>query len=133
MSCACPVPREKPHDAGNCRSCGKVIEDRWVSNDRNFAEFFGRLRALPGVDRAFVDQCRSRELAGRDIFGHAFLGRQNADEGSEEAADLALYCYLGLLRARRERRHEQIELALEAAQHAAKAHATLLRLRAAGG
>ena len=131
--CTCPIPREKSYDPGSCRNCGKRLDPSWVSNDANFNAFFRQLLALPGVERSFIAHCRSREVAGRDTFGYAFTNRNNAAEGLEEAADLAIYCYLSLLHARREGRREHVELALEAAQRAGEAHELLLRLRDAEG
>ena len=98
------------------------------SNDRTFNEFFDQLADLPDVEPSFIEHCRHRETAGRDEFGHAFLDRDNCLEGLEEAADLAIYSELHLLRCRREGRREQTELALEAARLAALAYVALARL-----
>lgn len=127
--CECPVPRPRPYDPGSCRDCGRIISPAWTPSDFNFETFFGRLSALPGVVPAFVFQCRTRELAGRDVFGFRFCDRDNAAEGQEEAADLALYAHLHILRARREGRTEQLELALTAAHHAAMAWVALEQLK----
>lgn len=108
-----------------------MISHRWTSNDETFAEFFDRLLDLPEVPREFVEQVRQRELAGRETFGNVFLSRANELEGCEEAADLALYAHLAVLRARREGRREHIDLALIAARHAALAWEALHRLRRA--
>lgn len=126
--CDCPIPDEHgPIRPGYCR-CGGYIDPRWTSNDRTFREFFDQLAALPGVTSAFVAQCRQRELDGRDEFGHQFLSRDNAAEAREEASDLALYCALSVLRARRDGNAEQIEAALDAAHHAALAYEITRRL-----
>jgi len=127
--CDCAVPE----DAGKirpgwCRMCGGRINPRWTSNDRTFSEFFDQLADLPDVEPSFIEHCRHRETAGRDEFGHAFLDRENCLEGLEEAADLAIYSELHLLRCRREGKREQTELALEAARLAALAYVALARL-----
>ena len=92
------------------------------------ASLFDQLADLPDVEPSFIEHCRHRETAGRDEFGHAFLDRENCLEGLEEAADLAIYSELHLLRCRREGKREQTELALEAARLAALAYVALARL-----
>lgn len=127
--CDCAVPEDHgKFRPGWCRMCGGRIGEEWTSNDRTVTDFLDQLAALPGVDQHFINQCRQRELAGRDEFGHTFLNRVNELEGIEEAADLALYSHLAILRARREGKIEHIDIALEAAHHAALARNALVRL-----
>lgn len=127
--CVCEIPKETGRNRpGYCRICGGKIDARYLSTDSTFAAFFNQLAQLPGVDRHFINQCRDRELAGRDEFGNEYLQRVNELEGIEEACDLALYSHLAVLRARREGRKENVDIALEAAHHAALARNALVRL-----
>lgn len=130
--CDCPVPKESARWKLHCRACAGYIDPSWTSNDETFAEFFDQLKALPGVDATFIEHCRRRELAGRPEFGNSFLARENCLEALEEAADLALYSNLHLLKCRREGKREEVELALEAARLAALAYAAVARLHNAG-
>jgi hypothetical protein len=122
MDCHCDMIEEHEIRPGFCRFCGGKLSAAWVSSDATFAEFFDQLADLPGVTPALIEQCRQRELDGRDEFGFAYLKRDNASEAREEGADLALYCYLSVLRARRDGQPEKIEAALEAARYAALAY-----------
>jgi hypothetical protein len=90
-----------------------------VTTDELFAEFFDHLGACPDVPPGFVEHCRIRERAGRDLFGDEYLRRDNELEATEEAADFAIYMMLFLLRRRAEGREEDRSRALEAARHVA--------------
>jgi hypothetical protein len=83
---------------------------------------------LPGTDPGFVEHCRARETRGRDVFGLLYLDRDNPREAMEEACDLAIYCYLHILRKRREGVEVDRTQVLEAAQLAAKAWSILGRM-----
>lgn len=133
--CDCPVPRDHKefnpgYRDGWCRVCGGWINPEWLSTDENFDEFFGHLALVPGVGPEFVDHCRERELAGRPIFGHQFLARNNDIEASEEVSDFANYMLFRCLRKRREGKPENRPKALQAAYHAAMAHRLALELAA---
>lgn len=134
--CACPVP--EPHGSPEkppfCVRCSFPLNPVWTSNDTNMSEFFDRLRdSFPGKAPDWFDgfrsQCMARERAGRTTFRMGYLGRDNTDEGCEEAADGALYAYLDLLKARRAGLPEEWDLVLTAAWHAAQLHHTMRRLR----
>lgn len=94
-------------------------------------EFFDRLETLPGMENVvyFRRQCEQREREGRRLYGHQHLSRDNAVDGTEEAADGAVYSHFLLLKARRERREEPTAAAFEAARYFALAHQALLRAR----
>lgn len=99
-----------------------------VSSDENFQSFFRWLLEIPGVEPDFVPYCENRERFGRDRYGLAYLTKDGPREAMEEAADLAIYCYLHLLRAKRDGTPQEKEKALEAATHAAKAWSVLRRM-----
>ena len=99
-----------------------------VSSDKNFESFFRWLLEIPGVDSDFIPYCKSRENFGRERYGLAYLTKDGPREAMEEAADLAIYCYLHLLRAKRDGTPEEKEKALEAATYAAKAWGILRRM-----
>jgi hypothetical protein len=133
--CECPVPNPRitPGRENFCVECSFYIKPAWTCNNATIDGWLDRLEAaLPGEDlEAFREHIVVRELAGRDRFRHSFLGRNNCDEGLEEAVDLALYSLLDTLRAKREGRgDEDIDLALTAAAHAFHAHSALRRLKA---
>lgn len=96
-----------------------------VSTDENFQSFFRWLLEIPGIDPDFIPYCLRRERYGRDRYGLAYLGKDGPREAMEEAADLAIYCYLHLLRSKRDGTPQEKEKALEASVHAAKAWAIL--------
>ncbi len=132
--CGCPVPRPRqpnpnfPTRDKSCSACGKLINQSFVSSDERFDEFFDQLMQLPGTDPGFVEHCRDRETRGRDVFGLLYLDRDNPREAMEEACDLAIYCYLHILRKRREGVEVDRTQVLEAAQLAAKAWSILGRM-----
>lgn len=99
-----------------------------VSSDENFESFFRWLLEVPGVDGDFLPYCLNREREGRQMYGLAYLTKDGPREAMEEAADLAIYCYLHLLRAKRDGTPQEKEKALEAATYAAKAWAVLRRM-----
>jgi len=129
--CNCNVPRpgtpteNRPHQDTVCRVCGKWISPGVVSSDENFQGFFSWLLELPGIDQNFVPYCREREKQGREQYGLAYLAKDGPREAMEEAADLAIYCYLHLLKAKRDGTPQETEKALQAATHAAKAWSVL--------
>lgn len=81
---------------------------------------------------AFRRQAEEREEAGRDRFGDAYLLRDNAGEGLEEAVDGANYGYFDVERTRSEGGDvdEALQLALVAAQHFYEGYSALHRLQA---
>lgn len=127
--CECPIPEDHGKFRPDyCRMCGGYIDPRWTSNDQTVRTFYTEVARLPGVTQEFLDQSFARELAGRDEFGHAFLDRHNEKEGREEGCDGGLYAHLRVLRARRERRPEHWELALQAAHLAAQLHSVFRQM-----
>lgn len=130
--CACPHPEPKPQKPAFCVKCGFHLAPRWTCGATTIDAWLQRLEdSLPGEDLgAFREHVAVRELAGRNRFRFAYLDRDNLLEGTEEAVDLALYALLDVLRATREGRGEEdVDLALTAAAHAARAHSALLQLR----
>jgi hypothetical protein len=132
--CPCPVPRPRqanpnfPHRDRSCQRCGKVIDQRFVSSDSHFQKFFGWLADTPGVEQEFIEHCRVREGSGRGVFGLAYLNKDNPREAMEEACDMAIYCYLHLLRQARDGADTDPAMALEVAQLAGKAWSLLRRM-----
>lgn len=104
-------------------------------------EFFDRLEdalftnvrkdRLPSDWLTFRRQAEARERDGRDRFGDAYLRRDNAGEGLEEAADGANYGYFDVERTRAEHGDvdEALQLALIAANHFYEGHRALHALR----
>lgn len=136
--CECVPPRERSYGrGGSCQSCGRLIDTRYMTSDTTFAKFFTQVGRLPDVTADFVDHCEDRERAGRPIFGHRFLARDNAAEAQEEAADGANYCFMADLRYRRSAGDAAEPGAdpelLTAAHHFALAWAALHRYRDAQG
>lgn len=80
---------------------------------------------------AFRRHCEQREEAGREEFGDAYLYRDNAAEGLEEAADGLNYCHFVVERTRAEGGDVERaqHLATIAAQHFFLAHQALQQLR----
>lgn len=117
-----------------CHRCSSYVRPEWLTPA--ISEFFDRLENAFPTDAASIAplrlQAEVREAAGRKDFGLRYLSRDNALEGTEEAADLANYAFFEVLKARRngEDEEEALAYALEAAYHAAKAHQALLRMRA---
>ena len=73
----------------------------------------------------------AREAAKAPPEGLAYLARENAPEALEEAADLALYMHLDVLKNFREHGdYEDMALALEAAKFAYEAHRCARKLAA---
>ena len=121
-----------------CLACAKLICGDWVADDDTMGEFFDRLAEgmnLPfDLDPGhpfefFRRQCLNRERAGRERFRLRYLGRDNALDATEEAADLANYSAFGQMVHRRNGEHESVHLKM-AAMYAAKAHECLLREKA---
>lgn len=129
--CQCDYPKPKGWRPNECVQCGRSIDPAYVSSDTTVEEFFSHLASIPGVDPGFIQQARDREKAGRDTFGMKYLGneRNNPAEAREEAADLAMYLHLHLLKCYREGQYEDVATAMEAAAHAAAAWKLLARLR----
>lgn len=112
-----------------------------MSDDPQIAEFFDRLEAalfpriareeLPADWRSFRQQCEERELAGRDTFGHAYLRRDNAAAGLEEAADGANYGYFDIRRTEAQAGDVEsvTQLALMAAQKFYEGYSLLRQIR----
>ena len=138
--CSCPRPglSINPRMQGSCVKCTRMLNPEWVSSDANMERLFGRLaEAMPPGEAdsddfwAFRAQLEAREKAGRDRFGFEYLAKDNPREATEEACDLALYGFLDSLRAIRDNgSDEDIDLVLEAAYYAFKAHAKMRHLRA---
>lgn len=95
-------------------------------------EFYDRLEEGPPIEtfEVFRRHCLEREMAGRPKFGHSFHAKDNIAEALEEASDGANYCAFDVLKAARAADHDDIDLALTAAWHFAKAYDSLLHLRA---
>lgn len=133
--CSVPVRYPQPSFPNTCVRCGFHISPLWTSNDLTVGDFFNRLATVfptkpPQWFHAFRSQCEARERAGRTRFGHSFLSRDNIEEAIEEAADLAIYAHLHILRACREQREDHRDLAMTAALKAAEAYHALTELRA---
>jgi hypothetical protein len=129
IGCRCDKPRENPRRTGYCRRCGNSLGRKWQSTDENMTAFLRRLASLPGVTAEAILHAQQRERAGREEFGFLYLSRNNDAEGQEEAADLVIYPFLSWLNDRRDG-VDEIDLdLLDAAHHAALAHAALQRRR----
>lgn len=128
---------------GVCGSCNGTVESEWTSSDETFLWFYRRLTEamFPGTIarfpspppdwfKSFMAACSRRERIGRPTFGYAYLGRDNPTEGQEEAADGANYAFFDMLVAIRESGDpDEIDTALTAAQHFARAYEALAKLR----
>jgi hypothetical protein len=114
----------------------------WVVNDRTHNEFLDRCqealaRALgwpageppPPEWLSFRRLTLTREQAGRDEFGFAYLGRDNIQAGAEEATDGCNYTYFETRKSIRAGRDADWDLALTAAYHDYMAYLTRLQMR----
>jgi hypothetical protein len=127
MGCRCAVPRPHFVHPNKCLDCGRWLDPRIVDSDENVAIFHGRLEAIPGMPTAALDHARERNRTGREIFGLAYLDRNNPAEGREESADGVNYAFYDWLKGRREGREEINPHLLAAARYFALAHQELLR------
>ena len=137
--CNCEIPQNRDSRPGfaperSCVKCGRIIPDEYTSCDETVIEFFDRLTdTFPGEQPAwfsmFMGLCMERERDGRTLYGHRHMGKDNASEGMEEAADGALYAFFTILRNRRDGNEEEWGLALTAAKHFAEAYQALRLLR----
>ena len=127
--CRCEHPRENSSRPGWCRRCGVGLSPEWLSNDANLAAFQAEVAKLPSVNAGILIDSHRRERAGRVEFGLKYLGRDNAAEGLEEAADGLNYAYFCWLNDRRAGTEEIDPDLLTAAHHFALAHQALERRR----
>jgi hypothetical protein len=91
--------------------------------------FYQQISDFPGVGPHVILAALLRERAGRSQFGLKYLGRDNAAEGQEEAADGVNYCAFEWLNDRRAGTEDIAPDLLIAAHHFALAHAALERRR----
>ncbi len=106
--------------------------------ETTFESLLTQLSRCPGVSDQVLDQCQDRYDAGIDTFvgpdgRPAYLTRDNAAEGQEEAADGINYAVMESLRRDANGQEDKRELALAAAHHFALAHWMLARLQAVDG
>lgn len=128
--CRIPNPYEEPAGKrGTCKQCGYRLDPRWTCTTNTTREFLQRLsEANPGAGESFKRfeaQIIARQQAGEAVFGQRFHGRDNIKEAQEECSDLAMYAALQVLVQRRDDSDEEMDIALEIAQHAAKAYELL--------
>ena len=127
--CQCEHPRQNDRRPAYCRCCGVQLDPRWVSSDEVMLGFYQRISDFPGVGPHVILAALQRARAGRAHFGLKYLGRDNAAEGQEEAADGVNYCAFEWLNDRREGTEDVDPDLLDAAHHFAQAHAALERRR----
>ena len=115
-----------------------------MSDDETFRTFYSRLAEalfrydLTGELRVsaefghFLEQAASRERAGREQFGLAYLTRDNPTEALEEFADGANYAMFTRLRDLEEFGDDPdvMRLALDVALYSFRAHAAAQELEA---
>lgn len=142
--CGCEQ-REPSHDPRRspdfCGHCGKRFPNpEWDQSDENFIQFWERIEAsYPGWQHPLYEppdeqqtlrlQTTHRELAGREHFGYAYLGRDNIAEAREEIADCLMYLYLDTLKCRREDTDPEWDVVLEIADDLLSAYGKLNQLR----
>jgi hypothetical protein len=106
--------------------------------ETTFTSLLTQLSRCPGVSDEVLDQCQDRYDAGITTFispdgQPAYLTRDNAAEGMEEAADGINYAVMESLRRAANGQEDKRDLALSAAHHFALAHWALMRLQAVDG
>lgn len=125
--CQCDRPALNERRPEFCRRCGVRHNPLAITSNEAMLEFQTRIASLPGVTAAGLIHAVKREQAGRDQFKLTYLGRDNDAEGMEEFADGLVYPYLSWLNDRRAGRLDIHPDLLDAAHHAALAHAALER------
>lgn len=140
--CSCPRPSEHvtPTKKGKCVRCDALLATTWMANATTSNDFWTALEAgmFPGEPpewfEAFKHLAVSREQAGRDTFGFAYLSpeRDNLAEAAEEIADFAVYMLLESLKQRRMNDGEDadFDVVLTSVSLVARAFEQLQRLRA---
>lgn len=134
FECKCEEPRPFPQaeKAHTCVTCSGEICDWWVPNDKTVDRFFSHLqdglyplipeKDLPEDWLAFRSLCESREKEGRGKFGLRCLARNNPADALEEIADYCLYLLFDVLKARRAREDDELDIALEGVRAAFRAY-----------
>lgn len=146
MTCRCVRPDANTGDV-RCNTCRGELDPAWCTTPETFAEFWQRLAEAifpmsvlygddaPGPPAWFLQlelACQQRYEVGHEEFGYSefnYLGRDNATEGQDEAADAANYAWFELLRQRQQGQEEEWATALTAAYHAAKLYEAMAYLR----
>ena len=114
--CACPLPStssDPRRPTTHCGKCGHPKHPDWDQTDEQFHNFWMRIVSsyqgfvrpdykVPGVQQTLWLQTAWREKMGRDLYGYAYLARENGPEAREELADCMVYLYEEVLRLRRE-------------------------------
>lgn len=123
--CNCEQPEPKPQNHSVCVKCSYVLPDTW--GDEGVKEFYDALEAAhaggpPPSFAYFRLEAEARERAGRRRFRFSFLQRDNIRDAFEEFSDGANYLLFRVWQNRRNGRDDQMDLALSAAYHAAKAY-----------
>jgi hypothetical protein len=122
--CRCPQPRRNDRRPDFCRRCGVRHNPRIVSSDDNIRIFFARLAELPGVNAAALLEARDRV---READGIQHIGRENAADGCQSAADGLIDAAYEWLNDRRTGEEDIDPDLIDAAHHFAQAHAALKR------
>lgn len=140
FACRCPTPSVHPSPLrpDTCVQCSGVLSPKWTSNDVTQGRFWDRLEdgLFPhGVAPSWFDNLRRlaliREHEGRDLYGLRFFGRDSLADANEEIADFVTYIVLDSLKTiRAEGSDEDIDTALTAAAHAARAYEAAQHLKA---
>lgn len=122
--CECPVPEPKHNRPSVCVRCGFSLDTDWACNDKTLTRFMDRLaECMPGAGETFQQfrlHVEAREAAGRTTFRQTFLGKDMKQNAREEYADACMYVFMDTLKAIREGRDLNMDLALEEAFHAFK-------------
>lgn len=122
--CRCHQPSVNERRPDFCRRCGVRHNPRILASDDNLREFFARLAELPGVHGAALLDAKGRANAGK---GMAYIGRDNASEGCQSAADGLIDAAYEWLNDRRAGEEDIDPDLIDAAHHFAQAHAALKR------
>jgi hypothetical protein len=145
--CHCPDPVESanPRRRGLCNRCLSHISQGqpWAITDATHNAFLDRMESAiraaenwpankppPAHWQRFRYLALERERAGRELFGHDYLTRDNTTEGVHEDIDGCNYLYFDYLQAIRNGDDEEWALILDAAYHDFKAHEARLNLKA---
>ena len=123
---------ERPRAGRNPDFCGRCLvrhDPAVLSTDKSIVAFLTHVAKLPGSPAAAIKHAQKRERAGRTEFGLDYIGRGNAAEGCEEAADGINYAFFEWLNDRRAGTDDIDPNLLDAAHHFAQAHAALERRR----
>lgn len=112
----------------------------WETTDENFDEFWDRIErsyggwvspvySIPDEQVRLRALTKFREQQGRELFGDAYLHRDNLSELEEELADALMYLYLETLKDAKDETDPEWDVVLQIADALLTAQRYLPKLR----